>query len=258
MNITRRLIPIGIAGLLIALPSSAVATNPDTEHLPDLTTRTPSEMRIENSGGSKLLRFSNIADNVGDGRLELRPQNSATDGTTQAFQGIYSHTATGTWYKVREVAVGTFVFHANHSHWHFDNFAKYELLALAPGGGPGAVLKVGLKTTFCLIDVVQIASGAKGGAGAPPLAHASPRTYQACGQSSTTGISVGWGDRYGYNLSGQWVDITGVADGIYWLKSTVNYDQRLLEKDYTNNVGMVKVQIVGNTVTVPGATGGGK
>lgn len=250
LKILRRLLPIAVCGLLVTPLSSAQATNPDVEHLPDLRTQTPSQMRIDTASGNKLLRFSNTVMNLGDGRLELRPQNSAATGVTQAFQGIYSHTAGGTWYRMREQQVGTFAFHSAHNHWHFGDFARYELLALAPDGGPGASLKVSQKTTFCLIDTTQV-----GGKDTP---HAGPRSYTVCNQSSTTGISVAWADRYGYNLADQWVDITGVPDGTYWLMSTVNYDRRLLETDTTNNAGMVKVQVVGNTVTVPGAPPAGE
>ncbi|HEV2091988.1 MAG TPA: lysyl oxidase family protein, partial [Rubrobacter sp.] len=69
------------------------------------------------------------------------------------------------------------------------------------------------------------------------------------------GLSRGWGDTYFANLVGQYLDITGVADGRYRLlvtadgNSTVGTD-RFLESDETNNSTWVDLQITGNTVTV--------
>jgi hypothetical protein len=44
------------------------------------------------------------------------------------------------------------------------------------------------------------------------------------------GITAGWGDRYGADLDGQWVDVTGVAPGAYTLIITVNPEGRLPER----------------------------
>jgi hypothetical protein len=49
------------------------------------------------------------------------------------------------------------------------------------------------------------------------------------------GISSGWADIYDYTLDGQWVDITGVNEGIYTLKVTVNYERKINETDYGDN-----------------------
>jgi hypothetical protein len=45
-------------------------------------------------------------------------------------------------------------------------------------------------------------------------------------------MSVGWGDRYGYSLPGQWIDVDGLtANGTYVLRITVNPGGRVAEAD---------------------------
>ncbi len=55
--------------------------------------------------------------------------------------------------------------------------------------------------------------------------------------------SVGYGDDYSAHVEGQYIDITGVAPGGYYLVHRVNADRRLLESRYANNVASVGVRI---------------
>jgi hypothetical protein len=64
------------------------------------------------------------------------------------------------------------------------------------------------------------------------------------------GISAGWGDVYGRNLSCQWIDITDVPDGSYFLEIEVDPNNQFDELDEANNVARVPIEI-GNPV-VPG------
>lgn len=242
-----------LAGSALSPVDVAGAAAPQTEHLPDLTTRPPSDVRIDTSRGGKLLRFSNVVANLGDGRFELRPQHNRAGGllgflfssssTTRAYQGIYTHDGNGNWRKVREQFVGTFKFHPSHDHWHFEKFAKYELFRTNADGSRGAsVNRVSEKTTFCVIDTDEVDLS---------LEHASQsKTYTTCGRNDTTGLSVGWGDKYGYWLDGQWIDVQGIPNGTYWLVSTVDYGNKLVESDDGNNEGAVKVRITDNSATV--------
>lgn len=49
------------------------------------------------------------------------------------------------------------------------------------------------------------------------------------------GISVGWTDVYSSGLAGQQINITGVANGDYWLEVVVDPLNHILETDETNN-----------------------
>jgi FlaG/FlaF family flagellin (archaellin) len=85
--VRRVVLAIAIAALLAAAVGSAVAGDADTVHYPDLRTLTPSDIKVQRdrATGAKLLRLSNTVANLGDGRLELRPENDPVTGTTQAY-----------------------------------------------------------------------------------------------------------------------------------------------------------------------------
>ncbi len=251
--IVRRIATLLILLAMQVLSSTQVANAEPAgaEHLPDLKTLKPSDFVLDTSGGTRMLRFSNTVANVGAGRLELRPANPAptllgflfqTQGTTRAYQVIYTHDAAGTWRKVREQQVGTFQYHSTHNHWHFEKFARYELYNSAPDGTRGSTLhRVAEKTTFCIIDTDLVDS---------TLVHSGSRTYSQCGRDSTTGLTVGWGDKYAYNLDGQGLDVQNLPDGDYWLVSTADYGRKIIEINDENNTAEVKLRLTGSTVTV--------
>ena len=54
-------------------------------------------------------------------------------------------------------------------------------------------------------------------------------------------------------MEGQWVDITGVADGDYVLEIEANDTHLVTEANYDNNSAAVIVRIAGLTATVVGA-----
>ena len=228
--------------------STAGAATAGQEHSPDLQTLQPSEIRITQTcslyglGGCKrILRFSNIAANLGDGRLEMRPQNSSSSGKTTAFQRVYSHNSWGAWYFVREFPVGEFSYHPSHSHWHFEGFANYSLVTANASDTVirGTTKRSSQKTTFCVIDTTNVNAS---------LVHSEGQRYTDCGPSDWTGLSVGWGDRYGWDLPGQEMDITGQPNGYYWLVSTVDFQRRLTETNETNNCAAAKIEIRGTSV----------
>ncbi len=106
---------------------------------------------------------------------------------------------------------------------------------------------VGAKVGFCLYDIGQI------------WANAGTRYYdgsvvQFCDQgdpSSTTiemGVTPGWKDVYGYTLNQQWVDVSAVAPGIYYLSNQTDTSNQILESDETNN----GISFHPDPVTIPG------
>lgn len=131
------------------------------------------------------------------------------------------------------------VFHPEHSHWHFDAIARYELREIG-----GASVSVGEKISFCIADVWRRHADL---AGSPALKY-----YKGCGGKSTQGISVGWSDEYSYNTAGQWLTIpSGTPAGDYCLSSTLDPDGLLLESNEDDNVTRATVYLnpVTNTVT---------
>lgn len=169
------------------------------------------------------LRLTTAMANVGAGRLELRGGATNASGTQDVYQRIYESNGSFT-----DVLAGTFIYHPEHGHIHFEDFAEYRLREVLPDGGVGNILASGEKVSFCLLDVDRYDTSGP----------ASPY-FLTCGQ--VQGISAGWSDVYDRGLPGQSIDITGVADGQYWLEVMVDPLNRIAESDETNNV--VRIQI---------------
>lgn len=212
---------------------------------PDLQVREPGHVRVSSkrSDGSKLLRFETIIWNSGSGPMELRPENREEEASTYAFQRLYTRDDTGEFTLVREATVGSFAFHAKHKHWHFGNFAAYELHTVANGGSVGDdIVAFSDKVSFCLRDDEEIDLG---------MEHSPPEAiYDECKQDTIQGISIGWGDSYEFFLPGQNIDISDVPDGEYWLVFVADPSNLLEESDDDNNTSAVKLKLAGDKIEV--------
>jgi len=229
---------------LLSTPPGACADDAGQVHYPDLKTLPPSELAIVIENNRKRLRFSNAAANAGAGPMELFPKNSAS-GTTEAYQRLFTHDSNCAWSPAATNFVGTFQFHTEHDHWHFENFARYELRNVSADGLVGGTAHVASgKVSFCLSDSIRMDASLK---------HASGQTYTQCDQSHPQGISVGWADIYQWYLPGQSLDVTGLPNGDYWLVSVADPANLLHEgggSNETNNTAHLKIRIQDNRVWV--------
>jgi hypothetical protein len=180
--------------------------------------------------GRTLLEFSSAIANDGLGPMYLRGGQVNNDGTQTVLQRIM-HEGGG----FHEVVAGTFTYHPAHSHIHFDDYGSYKLKQVLPGGGVWPEVASGAKVSFCLIDVDQYNLSLPN---ARPVSTPSPFS---CGQ--TQGISVGWADVYGQGTDGQWIDVTDVPEGQYWLEVVVDVNNRLQESDETNNTLRILIDL---------------
>jgi lysyl oxidase len=114
---------------------------------------------------------------------------------------------------------------AGHNHGHWSNYARYELVDAS-----NVAVVVGHKQGFCLRDSV---------CGAPK--------YTCTNQ----GLTAGCDDVYGASLGCQYIDVTGVPDGAYKLRVTVDPFNRVTELDESNNVVTVPVTIGTSTCPAP-------
>jgi hypothetical protein len=178
--------------------------------------------------GRRLLRLANAVANVGAGPLELVGGDSNPDGTQIVFQRIYDEASGFT-----DRLAGTFEFHSTHNHIHFEDFTDYNLRIVTAGDGVGEIVASGQKVSFCLLDVREYDTSLPG---AP-----NSDQYNSCAQFQ--GISVGWADVYSRSLADQWIDITDVPEGSYWLESEVDPSNRILESDETNNAARIKITL---------------
>lgn len=157
-----------------------------------------------------------------------------------------------------------------HGHPHIKDYADYRLWTVAgydtwtalraanPGLCAQQVLDAnpdlatqlvkGAKRGFCFFDVVlmgEIASATQACPSAPD-----PQKYFDCDNG---GLSVCWADVYEpiYGvIDGQWIDVTDVPDGDYFLENEANAKRLMTEADYTNNAAAVKIRIMRGRVRV--------
>jgi len=99
---------------------------------------------------------------------------------------------------------GIFEFAACHNHYHIKNFADYRLLKM-----DGSLAVAGHKQAFCFISSFKYTNDSNG----------QDKPAFTCDYQ---GIQSGWGDWYYKQLSGQWIDITGVPEGDYIVRVTIN------------------------------------
>lgn len=178
--------------------------------------------------GHLLLRLTTAIANGGDGPLELRGGSHTTTGQN-VYQRIYNENST-----YSERLAGTFTYHPAHHHTHFDDFASYRLRGVTPSGGVGKILRGGSKLSFCLTDSDEYNM---------ELPHAAPGgDYFEC-NSKKQGISVGWTDVYYYTLPDQWIDITNIKPGKYWLEVVADPHNRILESNEKNNTTRLLINL---------------
>lgn len=194
---------------------------------------------IEFSGSQRQLRLSNGTANIGNGRLHLYGSTTYPDNTQDVVQRVYR--SDGTYW---ERVAGKFIYHPTHNHIHFENWCNYNLRTVLPGDGVGPIVASGGKTSFCILDLQVFDTSIPG--------YTPGGNYRSCG-TTTQGLTPGWMDIYSKNLDGQYIDITGIADGQYWLESVVDPANAVLEADETNNVARIKVTIGAGSTLPPDA-----
>lgn len=190
--------------------------------------------------GGHTLRFNTTSWNRGAGALRLEAGSVDTGGgKQQVFQRVFNTDGSSSLF-----FAGWFQWHNGHNHFHFDDFALYTL---QPVNAPGASLRTGSKTTFCVMDNTAVDTRLPG---APAVA-----VYSTCGHLMQ-GMSVGWGDTYGSHLAGQEIDFSGNPDGLYQLRIEIDPKKVMIEGDKNDNssCALIRVQKP-STVTVLDASG---
>jgi hypothetical protein len=253
MNRTKAVI---LAALLVLPGLPAVAGDkdaPDLDGLPDLI------VRADMLGGQWVVRDENLPANFcsvieGDVTPGLRRLVRFTVGIANVGDAdIY----VGNPQDHIDAGDGLFEFATCHNHYHFRNYAKYELIDPATGKVWRAA-----KRGFCMLDTDPNPSWL----GGAPTEH----YYRSCGTTTLAGnqgISVGWTDTYRFFLGGQYFVLDGgdgqdpVPPGRYIIRITANppflaqagepcpytdtvgFCHMLPESNYANNVGQVEIDI---------------
>lgn len=240
----------GTDGGTTSTPNSSTAPTPDPagRFLPDLVQILPARVGIAETsspGGSRtLLTFASAVENHGAGPLIVRASRPSRAVPTMAATQVVAR-SDGRRERVAEAGRLRFVDGGGHSHWHLDDFQRFELRTVT-----GTPLGRDRKTGFCLGDRYD-ATGSSRMTGEPARA-----VYRArCGlddprrRSLTQGISVGFGDRYPARVEGQYVDISGLRTGRYVLVHRVDPEGRLVDLHEDNDVASMLVKIVRGSPT---------
>jgi hypothetical protein len=152
---------------------------------------------------------------------------------------------------------GLFEFASCHEHYHFRNYATYELFAVLADGSLGTPIR-SAKQGFCMRDSKQI-----GGRHRRPY-------YLECGAparnglpaiAGNQGISTGWSDIYASALPGQLFIVDDLPPGEYLIRITANppfvaepgdvcphtdaqgFCHMFEESDYGNNVAEARITL---------------
>ena len=174
-------------------------------------------------GPRKLLRFNFATPNLGPGDLVVG--NPVDNPDWFDFDTCHGHPH--------------FLEYADYRLWTVDGYTAWKGLRdantdtlpsvlLASRPDVAAQMVSGRKFGFCTIDSV-------------PYSTTQPAKYTSC--LNNQGISVGWADIYGYQLDGQWIDITDVVPGTYVLEGEVNAERFFEESNYSNNSATAIVTI---------------
>jgi hypothetical protein len=178
-----------------------------------------------------LYRFNGALPNIGSGALEVR-EVTHPDNTQDVYQRIYESGG-----GISEMLIGSFPNAASipPRHLWLPGIAQYKIRTVTEGNGVGPIVSLHDKTSMAVVDSRAYDATLPG---APPIS-----VYTNVG-APILGISIGYADVYGTSLPGQWVEVTGLADGQYWLEVTADPYDRIQESDETNNTTRVLIDLV--------------
>lgn len=233
----KRSIIVGLAAMLILLaaPLGRTQSMQRGGQLPNLVPYAPDDIDVRNvDGGTEpALRFSVWIANEGDYAFELlaRAEGYSTGKDAAAEQCV-------AWAGPRACSeresIGTLSYHDAHGHYHFEDFALYELRRLDKNGQPdmseGGLVRTSEKVSFCLQDVSRHDESD------PLYTSPWPLYYGCVAGQGMQGISPGWLDIYSWGTPGQQIPLRGIADGTYALVLHTDPGNRVFETDDNDNI----------------------
>ena len=239
-----RAVFVGFVGAAMAIALSSVVGAQGTDDYPDLVADPPENVQppaeIGWAGETFLaVKFDGFVTNLGGGPLHVQgnPQPSAfgTPGAVAQFilDGSGSTVAT---YPLQTTGSSPEVQYENsddHEHWHFMRIMEYSLWDQTKTTQVTAGSKIG----FCLYDIERV-SGSEPGVYNGGGNWCAGNGYPGGGPGATyleMGVTEGWRDTYNRFINLQWVDVSDVAPGVYYLGALADPTDAVQESDETNN-----------------------
>jgi hypothetical protein len=180
------------------------------------------------------LWFDTRAQNLGTVPVQLTVDKVDTPESSTVSQCVSWQSADAHLCRRTEV-VGGYTWHDEHRHFHYEDFARYQLRRLAADGRPdyssAGLIAASDKVSFCFIDSTRVRDDA-----APIF------FYNTC-LPTVQGISPGWTDIYSSSMWGQNMPIPGLPNGEYALIVELDYENTLSETDNDDNYVEVTVRI---------------
>jgi hypothetical protein len=238
----RQALAIAVAVVVMLTAIEPPATIAATDRLPDLRMAPLTDFRIVTQGGRRLLRFTAMMVNVGQGHFEVRGRRNSTADDTMSVNQVIFNSAGGS----RQVATLAEARYSGdgHDHWHVQDMMSY---AMWPVSG-AATFQRGAKVGYCFLDTNAWDLSL------PGARQSSYYRESWCGTQATltnrVGISLGWGDSYPWSFALQWIDITGMPAGDYYVRSIVDERNLFLETSNGNNCTWNRVRIPASGTTV--------
>jgi hypothetical protein len=228
--------------LTLALLAPGGQASAASDRLPDLAMAKLRHIGTKRIDGRRLLRFSAIIVNVGEGPFELRSRRATKRSRWSTRQVI--HDDAGGSRSVATPSVRLMYAGDGHNHWHVKDLEQYRLVPLRSAGGS----RIGQKVGFCFFDNYEYRLSLPDAPEAPVYGHGACGTRDSVGLRN--GLSVGWGDIYHRSLPGQSIDITGVPDGTYRLWATADQADVFWESNDANNTTWADLRIDAGGVRV--------
>lgn len=227
----------GWLGLACILASGALAA----PLLPDLIVE---EAELENHyfdtdelPGRTLLRFQSSLPNIGPGEFIIRSTGDDYNADQEFVEQEIRQTDGPSVYR----DVPGFYYNTRTLHMDAFNWVAYRIREILPGDGVGQILRTGQKPSVRLVSSRTYDSSI-------PNYVLSPQRITFNPNAKRMGISVGWTDIYTASLELQWIDVTGLKKGTYWLELEVDFGRFIEEANESNNIGRIKVTLDDGTM----------
>ncbi len=196
---------------------------------------------IQLNGKGDVLRFGANVWNAGNSPLVVDGFRRAGEDEMDAYQYFFDASGEQTGYQL----VGSMHWHAaNHQHWHFEDFAQYQLL-----DQDMATVVKSTKQSFCLANTDAVDYTVPDADWHPENTDLST----ACGGHDALSIrevlSAGSGDTYFQYRAGQAFRIGDLPNGIYYISVEANPLGNLVEADTSNNDSLRKIRLAGKAGT---------